>query len=320
MKVYACYNNDLGTRLASSSGGVFTPLAEEVLKNNGAVYGVAMTDDCYAAQYIRITDVKDLALLRGSKYMQAQIGKILKNVKDDLLIGKKVLFSGTACQISGLKKYLWRDYDNLITVDVICHGVPSQKLWRRYVEHQEYKFGSKLKHVNFRCKDDSWEDFGMKENELYSSKDTDPFMQMFLLDYCLRPSCYNCLSKKEKVSDITIADFWGIDRCAPFMNDGNGTSLVIIRTMKGEQLFNDVKTYFKIKEVSYKNGIRKNPAEHKSPMKPKERESFYLDMESMDFDSLARKYVYPKHVSIKAKIIKKIKRIVQSVIRGGKKR
>ena len=159
MKVYACYNKDLEIRIASSSGGIFTPIAQKVLHANGLIYGVAMTQDCYGAEYIRVDNEKDLALLRGSKYLQAKMGDVLQSVSKDLKTGRLVLFTGTACQINGLKKFLRQDYDNLITVDVICHGAPSPLLWKKYAQYQETKFGSKLEKVSFRCKDDSWMDF-----------------------------------------------------------------------------------------------------------------------------------------------------------------
>lgn len=318
-KTYACYMLNDEIRLASSSGGVFSALAAEVLSNNGVVYGVAMTSDCYGAEFIRVDDIQGLALLRGSKYLQAEMGETFKRVKKDLLTGKKVLFSGTACQVNGLKKFLLRNYENLITVDVICHGVPSPGLWRRYAKYQEKKFGSKLERINFRCKEDSWEDFGMKENEVYISKDVDPYMQMFLRDYCLRPSCYNCAAKKEKLSDLTIADFWGISRCAPSMNDGKGTSLLIVRTEKGSQIFAEVAQEFKVREVSYAEGVKGNPSEYKSVPKPKEREAFFDDMRSMEFDELAKKYASYKAGSMKTRIKKIVKRILLKVMRGGKR-
>ena len=314
VEVYACYNKDLDTRLASSSGGVFSLVAQKVLTENGVLYGVAMTHDCYGAEYIRVTDEQGLSLLRGSKYMQAKISSIFKDVRSDLQSGKLVLFSGTACQINGLKKFLMKDYDNLITVDVICHGAPSPLLWKKYAKHQEVKYGSKLEHVSFRCKDDSWADYGMKENEVYISKDVDPFMQMFLRDYCLRPSCYKCKAKENKMSDITMADFWGIELCAPEMNDGKGTSLVIVRTQSGEELFEVIKTQLCIKKVSYKDGVKCNPAEYRSAFKPAERDTFFDDMRAMDFDALSIKYASPIKISLITRIKRKIKRILISLI------
>lgn len=244
-KVYACYNKDKDVRLSSSSGAVFSSLAEYVLNKSGIVYGVAMSEDCYSAEFIGVTDSEGLTKLRGSKYLQAKVGNTFKSVKKELQAGKLVLFTGTGCQVNGLKTFLGKDYDNLICMDVICHGAPSPALWREYARDQEKKMGGKLKEINFRCKDDSWVDFGMKEvpstipedsvKKFYISKDKDPYMQMFLRDYCLRPSCYECMVKKEKMSDLTVADFWGIKDVAPEMNNGLGTSLVLIRTKKDKK-------------------------------------------------------------------------------------
>lgn len=243
-KVYACYNKDKDVRLSSSSGAVFSSLAEYVLNKNGIIYGVAMSEDCYSAEFIAVTDQNGLSKLRGSKYLQAKVGDIFKKVKEELQADRLVLFTGTGCQVNGLKKFLGKDYGNLICMNVICHGAPSPKLWKKYAQYQENNNGGKLKEINFRCKDENWTNFGMKEvlrdipvdsvKKLYISKDKDPYMQMFLRDYCLRPSCYDCLAKKQKMADLTIADFWGINDVAPEMNDEMGTSLVLIRTDKGQ--------------------------------------------------------------------------------------
>lgn len=285
-KVYACYNKNKDVRLSSSSGAVFSSLAEYVLNREGIVYGVAMSEDCYSAEFIAVTDRSGLTKLRGSKYLQAKVGDTFKKVKIELQTGKLVLFTGTGCQVNGLKKFLGKDYDNLICMDVICHGAPSPALWKKYAEYQEKKNCGKLKGINFRCKDDSWTDFGMKEvladipqgkaKQLYISKDIDPYMQMFLRDYCLRPSCYECAAKKEKMSDLTVADFWGIKEAAPEMNDGLGTSLVLIRTKKGQEIFNDISCEMKLKEVTYEAGVKGNPAEYKSCERPSRRDTFLM--------------------------------------------
>ena len=163
VKAYACYLRDDNKRMNSSSGAVFSALSSYIFSVNGVVYGVAMADDCCSAVFISVTDEEGLKKLRGSKYLQAKIGDTYKNVKKDLLDGKTVLFTGTGCQINGLKNFLQKDYNNLICVDVICHGVPSPELWRKYVYYQEKKNKGKLEYVNFRCKDESWTNFGMKE-------------------------------------------------------------------------------------------------------------------------------------------------------------
>lgn len=324
-KVYACYNRDKDVRLNSSSGAVFSSLAEYVFNEQGIVYGVAMSDDCYSAEFISVTDQAALARLRGSKYLQAKVGNTFKKVKEDLQSEKLVLFTGTGCQVNGLKNFLGKDYDNLLCVDVICHGTPSPALWREYAQYQEEKMGGKLKGINFRCKDDSWTDFGMKEvlneipqgveKKLYISKDKDSYMQMFLRDYCLRPSCYECVAKKEKMSDLTIADFWGIDDVAQEMNDGKGTSLVLIRTDKGQKIFNCISKEMRLKEVSYEDGVKCNPAEYKSCVRPSQRDTFFDDMHIMSFEELEGKYAAPIKYSLKIRVKRKVKKAIKRMLR-----
>lgn len=324
-EVYACYSTNRDIRLSSSSGAVFSALAEYVFEHQGVVYGVAMSEDCYTAGFISVTNEEGLAQLRGSKYLQAKVGNTYKLIKNDLLSEKLVLFSGTGCQVNGLKRFLGRDYDNLICVDVICHGAPSPALWRKYAEYQEQKNGGKLKGINFRCKDNGWTDFGMKEvlkkipkgkeKKLYISKDKDAYMQMFLRDYCLRPSCYECTAKKVKMSDLTIADFWGINNVAPDMNDGMGTSLALIRTDKGKVIFDKISSSMKVKEVSYEEGVQSNPAEYKSCAKPPQRDTFFDDMNGMDFAELENKYAVPIRTSFKSIVKRKVKNIIKTMIR-----
>lgn len=324
-KVYACYNKDKDVRLSSSSGAVFSSLAEYVLNKSGIVYGVAMSEDCYSAKFIGVTDSEGLTKLRGSKYLQAKVGNTFKSVKKELQAGKLVLFTGTGCQVNGLKTFLGKDYDNLICMDVICHGAPSPALWREYARDQEKKMGGKLKGINFRCKDDSWVDFGMKEvlstipedsvKKFYISKDKDPYMQMFLRDYCLRPSCYECMVKKEKMSDLTVADFWGIKDVAPEMNNGLGTSLVLIRTKKGQEIFNYISCEMKLKEVTYEAGVKGNPAEYKSCVRPSQRDTFFDDMHTMSFEELEGKYAPPIKYSLKTRAKRKAKKIMKSMLR-----
>ena len=324
-KVYACYNKDKDVRLSSSSGAVFSSLAEYVLNKSGIVYGVAMSEDCYSAEFIGVTDSEGLTKLRGSKYLQAKVGNTFKSVKKELQAGKLVLFTGTGCQVNGLKTFLGKDYDNLICMDVICHGAPSPALWREYARDQEKKMGGKLKEINFRCKDDSWVDFGMKEvlstipedsvKKFYISKDKDPYMQMFLRDYCLRPSCYECMVKKEKMSDLTVADFWGIKDVAPEMNNGLGTSLVLIRTKKGQEIFNYISCEMKLKEVTYEAGVKGNPAEYKSCVRPSQRDTFFDDMHTMSFEELEGQYAPPIKYSLKTRAKRKTKKIMKSMLR-----
>lgn len=308
MKTYAAYYDNV-VRQNSSSGGIFSVIASCF----DVVYGVAMTDDCYGCKFVRVED--DIARLRGSKYFQASVGDTFKSVKRDLQDGKKVLFSGTGCQINGLFLFLGQNYQNLFLLDIICHGTPSPKLWREYVLYQEKKYG-KLESINFRCKEKSWNDFGMKENQVYISKDKDTFMRFFLRNYCLRPSCYECHAKYYKKSDMTIADFWGIENVAPEMNDGKGTSVVLCRTDKGCALFEKIKDQLVWKEVSYEDGVRKNPSEYSSVMRPKERDSFYIDLNKKSFEELEKKYAADINSTTIKRVWRKIKNTIKKKFGG----
>lgn len=320
MKTYACYNRDNSIRMGSSSGGIFSLLAKGILSHCGIVYGVAMTEDCYSAEFIRVTDVNNLPKLRGSKYLQARMGNTFKRVKDDLTNGKIVLFAGTGCQVNGLKRYLGKDYEKLICLDFICHGVPSPRLWKQYVEYVEEKNKGKVISTNFRCKNAHWSKLENKDivktKKRFISKDDDLYMQMFLKDICLRPSCYKCIAKKIKMSDVTIADFWGIEEIAPEMDDGKGTSLLMIRTEKGKKLFEYLLDEIKFKEVTYENGVRYNPSEYKCTKKPEERNIFFYDMNELQFEELVKKYLNISKMSFGKKIFAKGKRWGKGILQA----
>ncbi len=304
LQTYAAYYDNDDVREKSSSGGIFSLLASSF----DVVYGVAMDEDCYGAHFVRAE--KDISALRGSKYLQARVGDTFQDVKRDLEAGVSVLFTGTGCQVNGLKKFLNKEYDNLFCVDVICHGAPSPALWETYVKYREQELGEKIQSVNFRCKEKGWKGYGRKENSVFVFRNADLYTNLFLRDYCLRPSCYTCKAKDNKMADITIADFWGIDAVAPEMNDDKGVSLVLVRTEKGAGLFERLCVHLKYKEVSYEDGVRQNPSEYSSVHKPPERDTFFGDMASMTFAQLSEKYLKPRKVSFLVKVKRKMKRIL----------
>ena len=182
-------------------------------------------------------------------------------------------------------------------MDVICHGTPSPKLWKKYVEYQENRFQSKMCYVSFRNKDKhGWDGFGMKEtfadnNEIYISRHFDPYFSLFVGNICLRPSCFQCIAKYHNLSDITVSDFWGINNIAPEMNDDLGISLVITRTDKGQKLFDSIDCELCYQKVSYEDGVRGNKSEYQSYEKPVNRERFFIDMNKISFDKLSKKYL-----------------------------
>lgn len=301
---YAAMNLDSYTRMISSSGGIFALLSEKVISENGVVFGAVLLDDCETVKHTIARNSSELRKMYGSKYMQSDLRGVYPQVKEALRNGKKVLFTGTPCQINGLRLFLGKEYENLLLVDIICHGVPSPALWSKYVASIEKKYHATVTDVNFRSKKYGWQDFGInridKQNrELFISKDQDPYMQMFLRNYCLRPSCYQCSAKEIRYSDITIGDFWGIENILPEMNDGMGTSAVIVRTEKGEAYFKQVASGMRVKETEYKVIVQHNSAEVKSVYKPAQRERFFVDMNSKSFSALQRKYLKK---SVKSKL------------------
>ena len=298
MKVYAAYY-DHSVRLESSSGGVFSLLATKF----DVIYGVKMDADNRYAVFTRKTG--DISELRGSKYIQAKVGDTFQQVKKDLIEDRKVLFAGTSCHVNGLLCFLQKHYDNLFTIDVVCHGVPSPKYWHKYVE------GKTVKQINFRAKDGGWDNYtyGMRINDTYISHDQNKYMILYIRDYMLRPSCYECINKKSKRSDITLGDFWVIDKIDSSMTDNKGTSLVITRTEKGQNLFDIIKDKLVWKEFSYEEGVRQNPSEYKSSIRPINREDFFSDMDRMTFSELFNKYY--TNPQLRNRIINKLHKLLK---------
>lgn len=244
-KAYAAYAADDSLREASSSGGIFSLLAQWVLDNGGVVFGAAYGED-FSVCHCMITSPEELPLLRGSKYVQSRIEDTFRQAKQQLDAGKTVLFSGVGCQITGLKAYLNREYPQLYTVDVLCHGVPSPKVWRSYLQEQKAAFGGHIQSVSFRNKEEGWKRFSMKIDFPGGSYRKpmleDPFLRFFLENICLRPSCHACQFKTlPHASDLTLGDAWGIANLMPDMDDDRGTSLILMNSQKGQFLFDAIK-------------------------------------------------------------------------------
>lgn len=319
-KAYAAYNKDEATRLESSSGGVFTLLALQTLKNGGAVFGAALSADCKSVHHTMVSSEADLAKLRGSKYLQSEIGACYEQAQTFLRQGKPVLFSGTPCEIEGLKTFLRQDYENLTCVDLICHGSPSPKLWEKYVEYRAAQKKHTIKSVTFRDKRNSWKNYEVCMNLTEGAEYRKPFydetfMQMFLQDLCLRPSCYSCpFKKKNRVSDITLADFWGSGRVCPDMDDDKGLSLVIVHSVKGGKLLEEIKGKMKLREVPLEDALRGNPSMTHSCNKPAKRDEFMRNMEKTSIPELKKRYVKgPGALAFVKKIIKKFISIVKNI-------
>lgn len=317
-KAYACYNKNEKIRLESSSGGIFTIIAEFILDNNGVIYGAAFNDN-WEVEHIRINNKKDLNKLRTSKYVQSNINTIYKLAKKDLEEGINVLFTGTPCQVNGLYSFLNKEYSNLYTQDIICHGVPSAKVWRKYLEFRKERDSEKPLQINFRQKDNGWKLYALlfqyKNNAYKINHSDDLFMQAFLRNASLRDSCYNCSFKeKNRKTDITLADFWGINNILPEFNDDKGTSLVIVNTQKGQELLNNIKDKMIYNEVDFEQSIQYNSAMYKSVLKPELREEFFDNLDKMKFNDLVEKYtIKPKKPNMLKRIVRKVKIIIKEM-------
>lgn len=241
-QVFAAINKDIDVRLKSSSGGVFYILAEKTIKDGGVVFGARFDSD-WQVVINYAEDLNGIKSFMGSKYVQARIENAYKDAKKFLLEGKKVLFSGTPCQVAGLHKFLRKSYENLLTVDFVCHGTPSPKVWKLYLDSVLNGIKS-IDKIEFRNKNNGWKKFNFnlvyhKNNRsisLLSPASQNHYMKAFLHDIILRPSCYNCNVKEcRSQSDITIADFWGIEKVFPDIDDDKGTSLIFINTEYGAE-------------------------------------------------------------------------------------
>ena len=324
-KAYAAYNLDEKERLQSSSGGVFSLLAKQVLREGGVVYGAAMSEDCTSACHIKAESPDDLVALRGSKYIQSSTEGVYQQIKNELDNKRKVLFSGTPCQIAGLKSLLRTDYENLLCVGVICHGVPSSKIWRKYLRYRENRAGASARRTFFRHKYYGWKMFAVLfefsnstayKQILYK----DLFMQMFLQNICLRPSCYSCHFKGlHELADISLADFWGAENVCPELDDDKGLSLVLVHTPKGNELFQEIKGTMISKEVDFQQAALQNPAIFESCTEPINRDSFMNDMDTLTIKQLGAKYLKKKSIVLRIRIwiSVNIKKRLQKALRKG---
>lgn len=319
LQTYAATNNNDAIRQDSSSGGIFTLLAEITIAEGGVVFGARFNDN-WDVEHAYAESIDELAAFRGSKYLQSHIGNTYRQAQRFLNDERKVLFVGTPCQIAGLKHFLRKDYPNLLTVDIICHGAPSPLVWKKYLDEtislNERKNSVSLRpqevvanrhaHVegiSFRNKKMGWKKYSfalqLSEATADGEKNTvslsyifseNAYMQAFLSNLTLRPSCYYCPTKQGKsCSDITLGDFWGIEHIDPTIDDDKGLSLVLINTEKGQQTLKSLDDC-SIKEQPYNKALQYNPSIEHSVGVPNYRNLF--------MSILIRKGFYSAHRAI----------------------
>lgn len=306
LQVFAAKNKNEEQRLRSSSGGMFILLAQHIIKQGGVAFG-ARFDQRWEVEHCYAETIEELEPLMRSKYVQSNIRNTYKEAEQFLKQGRQVIFVGSSCQIAGLKRFLRKEYDNLLAVDFICHGVPSPGVWRKYLEEikslrskaaeKNSVLSLSLKSVpvitgiNFREKQlggYGWKKFGIEvraKSPLKGDKNSvlksgifydDIFMKGFLSNMYLRPSCYKCTSKNgASGSDLTIADFWGIQNYHPEFDDDKGTSLIFVHTDKGKTVIERLKTKIDILESNMSEAVESNPSYSRSVSIPEKYSIFW---------------------------------------------
>ncbi len=309
--VYAAKNPDEAIRIKSSSGGIFTLLAESVINEGGVVFGARFNEHWEVIHHYTET-VKGIAPFRGSKYVQSKIGSTFEQAEMFLKQGRKVLFSGTPCQIAGLKRFLRMSYDHLLTIDIVCHGVPSPKVWRMYLK--DISEGKQIEQISFRDKSNGWKAYYFSihyDSSAYKEpKASNLYIKGFLNSLYLRPSCYACPSKGLiSGSDITLGDYWGIHLVLPGFDDDKGVGLVILNTEKGKNSYDS--TTAESKRTDFQKALKGNSPLERSPLRPIRRTAFFQDLTTSTLIKKLQKYTC---VSFKTKLKRSIRGFIQALV------
>jgi len=293
---FASWNRDDVIRAESSSGGVFNALMVTTLQDNGVIFGAAF-DGTMTLRHQSIQNITESDKLRGSKYLQSIIGDVYQEVKSLLEKDRHVLFSGTPCQVAGLYSYLGIDNDNLLTCDLVCHGVPSPKVFASYMASMEHRHRAKTNKVVFRRKAFGWKHFSMalsfdNDTEYCRVLSEDPFMFGFLGNIYLRPSCHACnFSRLPRVADISLGDFWGVGDHHPEWDNDQGTSLVLVQTTKGQKALDACRDSLVVHEADLTLAIRSNHCICGSVPPAEVRAAFFNDLERLAFEKVMKKYM-----------------------------
>lgn len=311
-KAYIAINKSSEELKNASSGGMFFILAKYVIEKNGVVCGVTYNDNLEVVHEFAET-LEDCKKFCGSKYVRSNLQDSYKKTKEYLENDRYVLFTGTACQLSGLKKYLSKDYDNLILCDILCHANPSPKVFKQYISNIEKKENKKVIDILFRDKNTGWRsqvptivfEDGTKKTE-------NSYFTAFVREMINRPSCYSCqFATQRRVTDFTIGDLWGIEKVDPSIDTTNGVSLLTVNSLKGRTTFNEINNQMFFKEIDYNLVASYN--HYHNVLQHKNRDKFFDGITSGKINenniiSYMNKYT---QVNILRKLIKKAKRIIK---------
>lgn len=304
-EVYGVKQKDTEKRKTSQSGGAFAAIAEYVISEGGVVYGVAYSED-FSAAHVRIATGDGIAALKGSKYFQSDVRDTFSELKADLEKGVLCLYSGTPCQIAGVKAFLKKPYVNLITLDLICHGVPSAKLWKEYLAYYDKKYKGKIDKAI--CRDpESWNDFqtGIFVNgKKHKNRE---YIRIYSSFKANRESCYGCRFNTEKYSDITIGDFWGIEKVNESFKDIYGVSLMILNTEKGKEIFEKVRESFDYFPTTFEDAARGNPLLCGKKLEKSPADDFWGDYLAYGYRYIRKRY---GGAGVKNALKRKIKKVL----------
>ena len=326
-KVYGCYHNDIVIRFDSTSGGIFSALAQEMYRQKGYISGAIYTETFDVKNFIS-NDKKDLKRLRSSKYLQSNAEGLYKEIKILLLKDEKVLACGSPCQMAALRNYLGKDYDNLLIVDFLCRATNSPKVFHKYLESLEARYGSKVVAIKDKNKDHGWHSLARKisfENGqvYYGESHVDDYRRGYHMNVYERPSCYDCKFKGfPRISDITLADFWGLQKFDPAMDKDLGTSLVMINSKKGESFFEIVKPKLVCKSYKLSEAVSGNQTAIMGGELPYpkgiNRDEFFKTLDEVPFDQCAAKFFpYTGNTALSAKA--KLRHILGIIWRNKRK-
>ncbi|SHF69991.1 Coenzyme F420 hydrogenase/dehydrogenase, beta subunit N-term [Bacteroides faecichinchillae] len=294
---YAAMVKDVEQRKKSSSGGMFYAIACWILQQGGKVYGASM-DENHQVKHIGVDNVNDLQLLRGSKYVQSDLQCVFADIKNDLKAGRWCYFVGTGCQVAGLKAFLRKDYETLLTSDLVCHGVPSQWLFDRHIQYLEEKHKGKVSGYQFR-NNKTWggsEIFNLRNPKgkvkryKFPSYNLSPYLYSFMYAMTYRYSCYDCkFARIPRQGDITLADYWGVKEFFPNLDSSKGISLTLVNSPKGAVIFEQIKNMCEVWHSTIADGAKHNGNLIHVSEKNGLREISYREVKEKGYAKVAKK-------------------------------
>lgn len=319
-QAYVAYNKDNEIRKKSAAGGIYEALGEKIIEIGGVVFGACFNDK-FEVIHSYAEKKEELIKFSGSKYVQSIIGDSYKDVKNFLEQGRYVLFSGTPCQIEGLRAFLRRDYENLYLVDIVCHGVPSPKVSRYYINWHENKRKSKIKYMSYREKTygatSTTLTFKFENGKEYSQGyESDFLLKSFLNGLISRPSCYECRFKTvERNSDITLGDVWNIEKIDKNFKNTTGNTALLVHSEKGKRLLNETEKLIlqqeNLEDILELNANGKRPMITESAIENKEREKLFYDLnQNLSISQIEKKYA---HTTLKQRIKAILKKIFSKI-------